>query len=287
MSSTIRIEARESFSTATFLARQNRILEMVALCAPLENILDSVARLIESQAPGSLCSISLLDEDRRLRHYAAPTLTKAYARAVDGIRTGPKAGLCGTAAYRRERVIVRDILEDPLSSDYRELAINHGLRACWTSPFFSSQGHVLGTFAMYYRTPRLPFSTDTELLEVAARICGTTVEQWQRIEGLQYATETYRTLVENLNDIVFSLDIAGNITYVNPRIEILSGYSAGEVVGERFSRLVHPGDLHIFEQNLVNTLAGDLTPCDFRVLSRRVPYIGAAAHVGPRSCETR
>ena len=65
-------------------------------------------------------------------------------------------GSCGTAAFRNERVIVSDIRSDPLWEEYRELAAGHGLVACWSQPIRSSEGEVLGTFAMYYEEPRAP-----------------------------------------------------------------------------------------------------------------------------------
>ena len=84
----------------------------------LSQILDSLCLLVEEQASGVLASILLLDGDR-LRHGAAPSLPKAYADALDGIPVGPSAGSCGTAAYRREQVIVEDIATDPLWADGR------------------------------------------------------------------------------------------------------------------------------------------------------------------------
>ena len=92
---------------------------------------------------------------------AAPSLPDAYVKAIDGVPIGPKAGSCGTAAYRRETVIVDDIMSDPLWDDYRDLAAEHGLRSCWSTPILSHQGAVLGTFAMYAEGAARP--TDAEI----------------------------------------------------------------------------------------------------------------------------
>jgi PAS domain S-box-containing protein len=139
----------------SLFAGEKRILEMVAIGASLAEILDSLCRLVEEQASGVLASILLLDGDR-LRHGGAPSLPKAYADAINGIVIGPSAGSCGTAAYRGEPVIVEDIATDPLWANYRDLALPHSLRACWSTPVFSSQGKVIATFAMYHREPRRP-----------------------------------------------------------------------------------------------------------------------------------
>jgi hypothetical protein len=41
----------------------------------------------------------------------------------------------------------------------------HSLRACWSTPVFSSQGSVIATFAIYYREPRNPSGRDQEIIE--------------------------------------------------------------------------------------------------------------------------
>ena len=140
---------------------QAQILEMIAMSAPLEDVLDRLIRLIESQLTGIFVSVLLLDDDgTRLRHGAAPSLPEAYNKAVDGLRIGPKAGSCGAAAYRREAVIVADIMADPLWGDCRDLAAAHGLRSCWSTPILSHQGavarHVRDVFDDGARTDRRP-----------------------------------------------------------------------------------------------------------------------------------
>jgi diguanylate cyclase (GGDEF)-like protein/PAS domain S-box-containing protein len=157
---------------------QAQILEMIAMSAPLEGVLDHLARLVESQLTGIFGSVLLLDEDgTHLRHAAAPSLPDAYTKAIDGLRIGPKVGSCGTAVYRRETVIVADIMHDPLWEDYRELAAAHRLRSCWSTPILSHQGAVLGTFAMYSTTVREPTEVETRLIEVTTRIAGIAIER--------------------------------------------------------------------------------------------------------------
>jgi diguanylate cyclase (GGDEF)-like protein len=112
-----------------------------------------------------------------LRHGAAPSLAKAYMSAIDGAAIGPKTGSCGTAAFRREPVIVADILQDPLWEDYRELAAPYGYRSCWSTPILSHQGVVLGVFAMYSMSVREPTDVETRLIEFTTHIAGIAIER--------------------------------------------------------------------------------------------------------------
>ncbi len=151
----------------------HQVLEELATGRSLQRVLRSLVAAIEARGNGLLCSILLLDEDRQhLRHGAAPSLPPAYLEVIDGVEIGPAVGSCGTAAYFNRRVVVEDVRSDPLWADYRDLAAEHNLRACWSQPILSSAGEVLGTLAMYYRQPRRPDSREKCLIEAGAHIAG-------------------------------------------------------------------------------------------------------------------
>jgi PAS domain S-box-containing protein len=157
---------------------ESRILEMIARDAPLEEILENLVRVVEAQFGGLLCSVLLLDEDgQHARHGAAPSLPKPYTKAVDGLCIGPKAGSCGTAMYRREPIVVTDILQDPLWESYRGVAEAYGFRACWSTPILAHSGKALGSFAMYYREPRSPSPAETRALEMVTHLAGIAIER--------------------------------------------------------------------------------------------------------------
>lgn len=160
-----------------FRLGQSQILQRIAANAPLNEVLNRLVLLIEAQSPEMLCSVLLLSDDgEHVRHGAAPSLPEAYVKAVDGGRIGPKNGSCGTAMYRGEAVFVTDIFTDPLWEDYRDVAADSGLRACWSTPILSGRGKVLGSFAMYYREPRTPTGEEGILTEVATRIAALAIE---------------------------------------------------------------------------------------------------------------
>lgn len=156
---------------------EKRVLEMIATNAPLEETLTALTHFLESGSQGVLGSILLLDEDGvHVRHGAAPSLPEAYIKAIDGAVIGPRAGSCGTAMFRREPVIVTDILHDPLWDGYRDLIVPYGLLACWSTPIFSHDGRVLGSFAMYYREVRGPAPAEKQLVDMATHIASIAIE---------------------------------------------------------------------------------------------------------------
>jgi diguanylate cyclase (GGDEF)-like protein/PAS domain S-box-containing protein len=166
---------------------QSQILEMIATNVGLENVLGRLMSLIESQLTGIYGSVLLLDKDGlHLRHGAAPSLPDAYIQAIDGVGIGPNVGSCGSAAYRRQTIVVTDISTDPLWKDYRELAAAAGLRSCWSTPILSHHGAVLGTFAMYSKEVRAPTAAETRLVEVATRFAGIAIERKQAEDRIHF-----------------------------------------------------------------------------------------------------
>jgi signal transduction histidine kinase/CheY-like chemotaxis protein len=160
------------------LIGQSRVLELIAQGAPLATTLDELMRVLEQQAAGMLCSVLLVSEDGRcVRHCSAPSLPESFNRAIDGGEVGPRAGSCGTAAFSRRQVIVTDIASDPLWKDYRDLALDVGLRASWSTPIFSRSGEVLGTFAIYYREPMSPSPLHLHLIAFATYLAGIAIER--------------------------------------------------------------------------------------------------------------
>jgi two-component system, cell cycle sensor histidine kinase and response regulator CckA len=170
-----------------FYEAQCRILERVASGAALRDSLAAVVRLIEKFGSDMQCSILLVDPDgTRVHDGAAPSLPGEYVAQLDGQPIGPNAGSCGAAAFLKKPVIVEDIATHPNWVDYRELALRHGLRACWSTPICSNE-RVLGTFAMYYREPRSPEAGDVELIARAVHVAGIAIERRRLDENLRLA----------------------------------------------------------------------------------------------------
>ncbi len=134
---------------------------------------------MEAQHANMRGSILLIAEDGvHFETAAAPRLPADYQRLVERlIGIGPSAGSCGTACFRRSRVVSRDIASDPLWAAYTEIAEQFGLRACWSEPIFSRDGSVLGSFAMYYGEPRAPSTQELESIHVAARLAAIAIDR--------------------------------------------------------------------------------------------------------------
>jgi hypothetical protein len=166
-----------------------KVLGLAISDSPLEQTLSELIRIVESSSStGVLGSILLLDaEGKHLLHGAAPSLPRAYCEAIHGTEIGACVGSCGTAAFLGAAVYVSDIATDPLWADFKDLALQHGLRACWSIPILSQGGRVLGTFAMYHREPREPTFRDLLLVDLTIQTAALVIDRDRAKAALQNA----------------------------------------------------------------------------------------------------
>ncbi|MFA4861563.1 MASE3 domain-containing protein [Methanoregula sp.] len=89
------------------------------------------------------------------------------------------------------------------------------------------------------------------------------------VEGaLRESREMYRELVENISDVIFSLDLQGNFTYISPAIERQYGYTNEEIIGKNFSKFVYQGDHTACLEAFRKRLDGEYGPSEFRVVTK-------------------
>lgn len=217
---------------------RSHILSLILMDAPLSEILTALVQDVEQQHPPILCSILLLDESGKHLHLgAAPSFPQCYLQAVEGAAIGPTVASCGTAAYFKKRIIVNDTQHDPLWHDYRELAKEANMGACWSEPILNSAGKVLGTFAMSHHQVYSPYDYDIQTIVHAAQLAALAIERKQSQDRLKASEERFRMLWETTSDVVLVLDEHGDILYANPAINSIFGYHPLDVLHQNINLL--------------------------------------------------
>jgi PAS domain S-box-containing protein len=205
------------------------------------------------------------------------------------VNIGPRVGSCGTAAYRKETVIVSNINTDPLWADYRELALAYGLQAGWSTPILSAQETVLGTFAIYSREPRSPTPQERKLLEQFAHVASVAIEHTLAQESLRRSEAKYRDLIDVSPDAIYIIDT--DLTYVlaNPAGAELAGCTQEELIGTPIAETFVPEERPLlparmemmkterylrFERKFVRR-NGDIVPVEVSLTTVRGRYLQA------------
>ena len=235
---------RAELPVVELLEVQGEIIDLMASGASLRETLSRIALLVEKLAPPALCSILLLKPDgHHLRPAAGPSLPAPYFDAIDGVEIGPCAGSCGTAAYRKEPVIVSDIANDPLWAGPRDFALSFGLRACWSLPILTQDGAVLGTIAMYYRETRAPTSRDWGLLEPASRLVRLALAQHRKEEDLRNSEARWHLAAEATDLGTYDVDLATGHDVWSSQFKKILGLPESTKPGIlRLIELIHPDD---------------------------------------------
>jgi PAS domain S-box-containing protein len=237
---------------------QARVLGLIAGGRPLGETLAETVRMVEAADPEAMASVLLLGPDGRARTAAAGRLPAAWAASVDGLEVGPGTGSCGTAMHERRRVVVEDIASSPLWAAYREGALAHGLRACWSDPIVGSGGEVLGSFAVYSGAARAPGERELEAVAAGARLAGIAIERARSEAALRESELRLRMALQAGRMGIYDWDLGtGKITWSEEharmwgmRLEEFDGTYAA------FASRVHPDDLAVINAKVEEAMTG-------------------------------
>ncbi len=216
---------------------ENYILTLLGQGTELGELLDAIVHLGEDHDPSILGSILVYDPVKQwLNQASGPSLPEEYLQLMEGgIPIGPVMGSCGTAAYRKERVVIPDIANDPLFESAEEVVnvtTKNNMLACWSQPILSSNGELLGTIANYSNKVGNPDPDDIRILEWSARISTIAIERKQAEEALQESEDKFsKAFRSSPNTIVITTIKDGRFIEVNDSFTDITGYTREEVVG--------------------------------------------------------
>jgi len=171
---------------------QREVLSLISRNAPLQQSLTAIAEFAEAWIPGMKGSILRFDAAKgHLARGGYGVLPASFADTVDGLVPGPKAGSCGTCAFRKERVISSDVFTDPLWDGFHDLCRQYGIRSAWSSPLLASRDQtLLGVFGMYHPEIRHMTADDEALVDHFAHLAAMAIER-HRDETNQHHQATH------------------------------------------------------------------------------------------------
>lgn len=259
---------------------QANVLEGVVRHAPLTESLDAIVAAIEHQLPDTACSILLLTPEGTLHHGAGARLPGAYREAIDGVAIGLGQGSCGTAAFTGQPVIASDVTTDPNWVDFREVAIRHGLRSCWSTPIVAAEGgEVLGTFAVYKTSTWNPDRASVRLVERFTYLAAVAIEHHRLFGALAESESRFRSAFEGATAGMALVELDGTLLKVNPALSAMLGPVERAIPRTNLLGLIDP-DYRAQVTSAWDTLAGHAAPLAADHGCVEVPL--AVPHAGER-----
>ncbi|HVT52101.1 MAG TPA: MHYT domain-containing protein, partial [Dongiaceae bacterium] len=224
---------------------EHEIMTAIAENAPLPEILTKICRVAETALPDAMCSVLLVEKDRRtLRTSAAPSLPENYTALVNGLPIGEGYGSCGTAASRKTRVIVADIETDPLWTPYREVARGYDLRACWSVPLLTKHGDVVGTFATYHKRSYSPAADELKVIERLGASAAIAIERSTLHDELIAAKNNAEAASRAKSEFLANMshELRTPLNAILGFSEIISRRALGDAALDRY--IEYAGDIH-------------------------------------------
>ena len=267
------------------LAGEKRLLEMVARGRPLTDVLEALCLFVESTTPGCYCSLLLVDRSgAHLEFGAAPSLPPSLIEAVIRLPVTPESGACATAVCLSQQVISADILSETrwVSSGWCSVALQHGMRACWSTPIASQHGKVLGSFAILYREPGRPTSLHQTLIERFTNIASIAIER-ARSDAALKRSEAFLAEAQRLSSTgSFSWRVSTDEIMLSDEAYRIHGIEPGtSVTFELIRSRIHPDNLPMLQQIIdrFRREAGDLD-YETRLLmpDRSIKHLHVVAH---------
>ena len=236
---------REVERSLKVVEEERHVLELVASGASLKEVLERLTLSIEAIVPEAVCSVLLVDRDRHcLTQGAAPHLPPHYWQACEGLPIAD-FGCCPSAVLHNRVSISEDMLTDPKWAAARELVGTLGLRSCWSVPIQDSHTRdVIGTFAMYRKTPTSPTPEDLRVVETAARLAGNAIERLRWAQRAQDFEARFALAERAAGFGIWEWDPRSSLFELTEGTARAMGgeLKAGRISAEQLYATVHPDD---------------------------------------------
>jgi diguanylate cyclase (GGDEF)-like protein/PAS domain S-box-containing protein len=214
------------------VARAEReVFERLTTNARLPVVLESITRVIESVGVGTVSSVSVLSAgNMTFSHMVAPRLPERLRTVLESSSVDIRNGSCAAAVYLGRQVLVADIAKDPFWQGRRQVALDAGLRAAWSTPIKSAGGKVLGALGVYRGECGLPSDAESQLMAHAAQLAGIAIERRLAEEALRGSEAKFRGLFESIAEGVYQTSRDGRVLSVNPAYLSIFGFANEEEV---------------------------------------------------------
>jgi PAS domain S-box-containing protein len=188
-----------------------RLTDVLAAASEPEEVFEAAMDGLLEVTGADRASVLVFDPEGIMRFRAWRGISDRYRAAVGGHSPWTRD------AKDPQAILIADVAADPDMDVYRETFAAEGILALGFIPLVH-KGELLGKFMVYYNEPHEITPEDARLARTVAEHVASVLVRMQAEEALTASEEKYRDLVENSNEIIYTLDEAGTITYISPAV---------------------------------------------------------------------
>ncbi len=282
---------QEARARADRLAALQEIGETIARERDLRRALNAIADRLQTLIPYDACGIFLCQGDsltaevwRGAFGQAEPPLVRlgqgitgwvaetGTPQLVNEADRDPRALAIPGTPPRREALLAAPLVAGDRILGVVTLARYEDLRPHGSAPFDPAELDILTTFA---HQAALAIEKTRLIHEALSR-----AESLAALNArLQESEAQYRQLTEQANDVIYTRNLEGTITFVNPQVETLLGYRPEELIGRSIDNVATPETVAAAaeriqglraRQAVLPTFVGELVRKDGRVVAVEV-----------------
>lgn len=246
------VEARE----AEAMKRLHDFSTRMLFTSGLELVLEEVLHATIALHRADFGLVQQVDPDSgELVIVAHRNLPEAFLTHFAHVHDG--SAVCFRAMARRERVIVEDVLADPLFAPHQAVAAAAGVRSMQSTPLVSRKGEVLGVISTHFRRPHRFSGTMLRFTDLYARHAAELAERHRAEAALLASEERFRRYFDlSLVGMALTSPTRGCIE-VNDELCRILGYARQELMQLHWPQLTHPDDLAADVAQFDKVVAGD------------------------------
>ncbi len=195
---------------------QSQILEEIANGVDLSVILESICHELEVMMPGAISTVMKLNEDSgTLRVVAGSNALGDIRKAFENLSAEKGQGSCGSAAFSGKGEFVENTYSDHRWENIRDIAIQFGIKSCWSMPVIGTHGKPIGVIAISRHEPGNPDDSQIQILESMSSLAGMAMQNDERRSKLLEYAQQFRSIINTLPDLVFILDRTGKYLQIH------------------------------------------------------------------------
>ncbi|CAI8891347.1 Histidine kinase [Pseudomonas sp. IT-P12] len=240
------------------LGGEKHLLGLIAGGTPLRLILEALCGLVEASFDGGVCSIVQVDPNGsyrvpkavpRLLPGAAPNLPPDLIPAPDGHPVDAAGCPNALVAIRNEQVICQDLTCEQRWPRWRAIALAHGLRASWSTPVTSTNGHVTGVLCVLFRVPGVPNALQQNLIAQFTHLASIAIDRAHGEAALRQS-EAFLAKAQRLSSTgTFSWRVGSDgITWSEEVYRILDLDPGVRPTFDLLYTRIHPDDLSSYKE---------------------------------------